>query len=210
LLLEVRDLECVRGDRSLFQELSFAVDAGQTLRVEGANGTGKTTLLRTLCGLSRPEYGMVLWKGTDIQDLREEYHAHLLYVGHAPAVKDELTALENVLFSARIGGLAASDADAVGALDAVGLRGREHVAARHLSQGQRRRVGLARLALCASTPLWVLDEPFTALDPQAVAMVGGLLRDHAGRGGATILTTHHDTDLDGHDLRSVRLDAGRA
>jgi heme exporter protein A len=206
-LLEVRDLECVRGERSLFRSLSFVVEAGDTLRVEGANGTGKTTLLRTLCGLSRPEAGTILWRGSDIASLEEEFRAELLYLGHAPAVKDELTAQENVLYAAHIAGLACTEDDAAAALAAIGLRGREEVAVRHLSQGQRRRVGLARLTLATKPPLWVLDEPFTALDPQAVSLIGSLIRSHAGQGGAVILTTHHDGDLDGHAVRRVCLDS---
>ena len=196
-LLELRAVACVRGGRTLFTGLDCAVAAGQLLRVQGANGAGKTSLLRMLCGLLPPAQGRILWRGESIADLAEDFGRELVYLGHAAALKDDLNATENLLIACQLGGLAVAPAAARAALQHAGLSGRDRVPARQLSQGQRRRVALARLALAAAAPLWVLDEPFNALDTAAAAGLGGLVTQQLGRGGVVVLTSHQPLALDG-------------
>ena len=196
-LLELRAVACVRGGRTLFTGLDCAVAAGQLLRVQGANGAGKTSLLRMLCGLLPPAQGRILWRGESIADLAEDFGRELVYLGHAAALKDDLNATENLLIACQLGGLAVEPAAARAALQHAGLSGRDRVPARQLSQGQRRRVALARLALAAAAPLWVLDEPFNALDTAAAAWLGGLVTQQLGRGGVVVLTSHQPLALDG-------------
>ena len=188
--LELRGVQCVRGDRLLFSEVSASVRAGQLLRVQGANGAGKTSLLRMICGLAQPAGGQVLWLGQPIARLREEFNRQLVYLGHAPALKDELSALENLRAASGLAGLPCSQREAVAALAQAGLRGRERLPARVLSQGQRRRVGLARLVPSQAAALWVLDEPFNALDDAACTWLQGLIDTQLGRGGVVVLTSH--------------------
>tara|TARA_R110002049_G_scaffold71619_5_gene184352 strand:+ start:437 stop:1063 length:627 start_codon:yes stop_codon:yes gene_type:complete len=191
-MLAATDLACLKGDRLLFRTLGLVLDAGRMLRVAGPNGYGKTSLLRILCGLSQPEHGMVRWRGRDIRAVRDDFHAELLYLGHAPALNDLLTPLENLRFVLHAGGDAVSEADCVAALERIGLGQQLDLPARVLSQGQRRRVGLARLFVAGTRPLWVLDEPFTALDVAAVADLAATLEAHCLAGGIVVLTTHQD------------------
>ena len=188
--LELRALQCVRGDRVLFGAISASVRAGQLLRVQGANGAGKTSLLRMICGLAQPTGGQVLWLGQPIARLREEFNRQLVYLGHAPALKDDLSALENLHAASGLAGLPCSHAEAAAALALAGLRGRERLPARVLSQGQRKRVALARLASSQAAALWVLDEPFNALDDAACIWLQGLIDAQLGRGGVVVLTSH--------------------
>ena len=188
--LELHDLQCVRGTRVLFSGVSASVRAGQMLRVQGANGSGKTSLLRMICGLAAPSHGEVRWQGERITQLREEFNLQLVYLGHAPALKDDLSALENLQASGGLAGLACSEHEAEVALAQAGLGGRERLPARVLSQGQRKRVGIARLILSAAAALWVLDEPFNALDESACAWLQGLIGAQLGRGGVVVLTSH--------------------
>ncbi|WP_082548656.1 cytochrome c biogenesis heme-transporting ATPase CcmA [Rhizobacter sp. Root404] len=194
--LELRDLRCVRGQRVLFSGLSASVRAGQMLRVQGENGAGKTSLLRMVCGLASPDHGEVLWQGRSIARLREEFNLQLVYLGHAPALKDDLSALENLLASGGLAGLACSEQAAAGALAQAGLRTQVRLPARVLSQGQRKRVGLARLALSTAAALWVLDEPFSALDEVACAWLQGLIGTQLGRGGVVVMTSHQGRSWD--------------
>lgn len=194
-MLEANQLACVRGDRPLFTGISFRLAAGHALNVAGANGAGKTSLLRILCGLSAPAEGEVRWKGERIGRLREEFFRDLIYVGHAAAVKDDLSALENLSTAAHIAGSPIGEAQALAALAAMGLAGREDLPARVLSQGQRRRVVLARLLLAARPTLWVLDEPFNALDRQAVGHLQRTMDDHLNAGGMLIYTTHQEISV---------------
>src|SRR5690606_15384840 len=156
------DLACLKGDRLLFRGLGLALEAGRMLRVAGPNGVGKTSLLRILCGLAMPEHGIVRWRGKDIRRTREDFHAELLYLGHALALNDLLTPLENLRFAIHSGGDAVSETACIEALTRIGLGAQLDLPAKVLSQGQRRRVGLARLFVSRARPLWVLDEPFTA------------------------------------------------
>jgi len=194
-VLELRQVECVRGQRSLFKGLDLSVLPGQLLRLQGANGAGKTSLLRMICGLLAPAKGEVLWRGQRISTLREEFGRELVYLGHAAALKDDLSALENLQTASTLGGTAVSVAQATSALMAAGLRGREHAPARFLSQGQRKRVALARLVLSTASPLWVLDEPFNALDTAATAWLLGLIAEQTGHGGIVVLTSHQNVGL---------------
>lgn len=195
-MLELRDLECSRGAITLFSGISATLDAGAVLRVRGANGAGKTSLLRMACGLSLPHRGEVRWNGEPITALREEFAQNLAYLGHGAALKDDLSAAENLSVACVLGG-SVTHADAIaGALAAAGLAGREHLPVRVLSQGQKRRAALARLALADSASLWVLDEPFNALDTSAVDWLCELIAGHVNHGGMVILTSHQD--LAGH------------
>ena len=189
-MLEAADLRCERGGRVLFERLSFRLGAGEFLRVSGANGSGKTSLLRVLCGLLTPSRGSVRWKGEPVAALREEYARQLVYLGHAPAVKGDLTAEENLSFACTLAGVAASRDAVKSALARFALP--DDVPVRRLSQGQRRRAALARLALSGGVPLWLLDEPFAALDAEGIERLGALLSGHAEKGGAIVFTTHQD------------------
>ena len=200
-MLQAIELHCRRGGRTLFRALSFALPAGELLRVAGSNGAGKTSLLRILCGLSAPEAGEVLWKGGRIASLREDFSRELVYLGHAPAVKDELTPAENLDVALRLSGRMCSKEKIAAALAAYGV---PDLPARKLSQGQRRRAALARLILAGDATLWLLDEPFTALDAAAMRFTEELVERHAARGGAAIYTTHQQSSLDGA-ARAVQL-----
>jgi heme exporter protein A len=199
-VLDVQDLEARRGRRVLFCGLGLQAAPGRLVRVSGANGAGKTTLLRMLVGLSTPSAGQVRWRGQPLHAAREDFHRELAWVGHAAALKDDLTALENLQAIAMLGGDAVGRDEAMGALAQAGLQGRERLPARVLSAGQRRRVVLARLALPPATPprlLWVLDEPFNALDGAATEWLSGLVRSQLSRGGIVVLTSHQAIPLDG-------------
>lgn len=187
-MLEAVGLECIRQQRALFSALSFTLGAGERLRIAGANGSGKTSLLRILCGLLAPSGGEVRWKGERIDSLKEEYSRQLVYLGHAPAVKDDLTAAENLAIACRLAGFSAQTQEALAKLGVPA-----GIPVRKLSQGQRRRAALARLVVSAHVPLWLLDEPYAALDVKAAAAVDDLIGAHAARGGAVVYTTHQET-----------------
>jgi len=203
-MLEVAALECARQRRTLFAGLSFSLGAGELLRVAGANGSGKTTLLKILCGLLEPDAGEVRWQGTPIRQLREDYTRHLVYLGHAPAVKDDLSAAENLTIACTLAGRPASPQQAQKALESYGLPA-TGVPIRRLSQGQRRRAALARLLLSAHAPLWLLDEPFAALDATAARFTQELIARHVAQGGAAIYTTHQEADIGAAVLRVIEL-----
>ncbi len=207
-LLEAAGVSCVRGERTLFSALDLALEGGELLRVAGDNGSGKTSLLRILCGLLEPTEGRVRWRGEDIRSLREDYWREIVYIGHASAVKDDLTAAENLLVACTLQGLRVDEGAAGEALRALGLGGCEHLPARVLSQGQRRRVALARLALSESAPLWILDEPFTALDVAAVDTMREAIALHVARGATVIYTTHQDAQIGAALARRIELGAG--
>jgi heme exporter protein A len=178
----------------LFQGLSFELRGGELLRLAGQNGSGKTSLLRILCGLLAPTRGEVRWKDAQISELREDYAVDLVYLGHAPAVKDELSAAENLGIGCRLAGKAVSAQEVAGALERMGLA-RKDVPVKKLSQGQRRRAALARLVLSAAVPLWLLDEPFSALDAAAGKGLEDLIARHVAQGGAVIYTTHQEVGI---------------
>lgn len=203
-MLEVIDLECTRGDRRLFSRLSFRLDQGTLLHVQGRNGTGKTTLLRAICGLLLPQAGEIRWQGENIQTLKEDFGRELLYLGHLNGIKHDLTALENLRVAATLAGQLPDEGRLEAALRHMGLGGFEDLPTRVLSQGQKRRVALARLPV-SQTRLWILDEPFTALDSGAVELLQGLIADQVAGGGLVILTTHQEVPLTAGQIRRLRL-----
>lgn len=205
-MLSVRDLTCLRGEYRVFSGVSVDLPEGACLNVKGANGSGKTSLLRLLAGLSRPESGTIHWRGEAIDALAEDFHRELLYLGHSPAVKDDLSAAENLRFAAWLTGESPSVAQCSAALETIGLGSRAALPAKVLSQGQRRRIGLARLLL-SKKPLWILDEPYTALDVGAVESVRGILERHLDSGGLLVLTTHQDVPLRSGRSQTLDLDA---
>lgn len=205
-MLEVSQLECVRGECSLFAGVGFRLAAGEMLHVQGRNGSGKTSLLRILCGLAHPAAGEVRWRGVPIGTLGEDYRRELCFLGHHNAIKEELTPLENLLAAAHLADEALDEGAALDALELVGLAGREELACRYLSQGQKRRVALARL-VNERRALWILDEPYVALDAAAVELVAGLIGAHLQRGGLAVLTTHQAVPVAAAAVRDLVLEA---
>lgn len=201
-------MTCERGGRALFRHLQLQLCAGQLLRVRGVNGAGKTSLLRLVCGLLPAAEGQVLWRGERIADLGGQWGRELVYLGHAAALKDDLTASENLQTACLLGGLVVTQAQVRAALTQSGLPGRWRVPARQLSQGQRRRVALARLLLSPDVPLWVLDEPFNALDSAATDWLCRVIATHLDTGGVVVLTSHQDVALDTLADRLVPLELG--
>ena len=203
-MLTAINLACVRGDHHLFANLGFTLEAGGRLHVTGENGSGKTSLLRILCGLSPSETGEIRWQGEPIRRLGDEYRQAVLYLGHHNAIKEELTALENLRTMAALAGQAIQNDAGAELLGRVGLAGREELPVRFLSQGQKRRVALSRL-LWSTAPLWVLDEPFVALDTAAVAWLAEIVGAHLGRGGMAVLTSHQEVGIAGGIAQTLRI-----
>ena len=198
------DLEVMRGDRRLFSGLNFSVNTGTLLHVEGHNGSGKTTLLRVLCGLLQPQEGEVRWRGGDIRSLREEYCKEVLYFGHLNGIKNDLTGIENLRVSATLDGDEIEEDALWNALKRMGLSGFEDLPTKVLSQGQKKRVALARLILSKAS-VWVLDEPFTALDVKAVAFLESLIAEHVDSGGMAVITTHQEVALTSGTVERLKL-----
>ena len=193
-------LSCIRDDRVLFSRLDFSVVSGQVLLLEGKNGSGKTSLLRIICGFREPDAGSVAWCGDVIPHNR--YYADMAYVGHLDGIKKELTVLENLRLA-----LALSQPGKLSiqqALDKVQLAGYDSALIQTLSAGQKRRLSLARL-LITHNVLWILDEPFTSLDKQGIALIESLMAEHCADGGMMVVTSHHDVNLHGVDIQSIRL-----
>ncbi len=205
-MLEALNLECARGDHLLFRDLSFQVAPGELLHVIGPNGSGKTTLLRSLCGLTRPVAGEIRWQGVDTNRLGDEYRSHLAHVGHVNGLLGELTARENLRAAVCLAGGDPACVDA--ALDAMALTHCRDLPAKVLSQGQKRRLALARLLAC-SKPLWILDEPLSALDADSAAIMNGVFARHLANGGLIVMTSHQDFAIEVATLRQVHLQ-GRA
>ena len=203
-MLETTRLDCVRGERHLFRALSFRLMPGELLSLQGRNGSGKTSLLRMLCGLLPPAGGEIRWRNEPIGKLGEDYRRELCFLGHQNAIKEELTPLENLMASALLADEALEEGAALDALETLGLAGREDLACRYLSQGQKRRVALARL-VNERRALWLLDEPFVALDTAAVDLVAGLIGAHLQRGGLAVLTTHQAVDIPAGSVRQLVL-----
>lgn len=193
-MLQGIDLACIRGDRKLFSGIGFSLEAGGLMQVQGPNGSGKTSLLRMLCGLAAPAHGEIRWDGADTRGLGPAYFAAMTYLGHLSGVKDDLTAIENLRISSALAGTDIDARQAHNALQRMGLGGRELLPAKVLSQGQRRRVTLARLLVC-NTPLWILDEPLTALDAAAVKLMQELMERHLEQGGMIVMTTHQEIQI---------------
>lgn len=206
-LLQVKQLSCERDDRVLIRSLSFDLHPGQILQIEGPNGCGKTTLIRILCGLSDDFEGELFWRGQPRPRLDDRFRQQHLYFGHLTGIKSPLSPRENLRWILQLKGLAGSALTSRidAALAQVGLAGFEDVPVYTLSAGQKRRVALARLRLEPAL-LWVLDEPFTAIDRKGVAELEALIQQHASAGGSVLLTTHHALDLPG--LRKLQLGGG--
>ncbi len=200
--LESRNLECIRDDRILFSQLNFTVQSHQALILEGDNGSGKTSLLRILCGIRTPDQGQIIWRGTSIQD--SDYFHEMVYVGHLDGVKRDLSVAENLLINTALG--CKSELTVEQALVQVRLSGYEDVRVQVMSAGQRRRVALAGLLLRKST-LWLLDEPFTALDRASRTIFEEIMIRHLQSGGMIILTSHHPVNLGNAAVSSINLSA---
>ena len=194
LALEAHGLCCVRGERELFSDLNLRISAGNCLHVRGENGVGKTSLLRLLTGLSKPESGEVLWGNQSITLDPIAYHRELLFLGHRDALKEDLTALENVQMYAALDDIALPQEKALAALWRFGLRGRENLSVNCLSAGQKRRVLMARM-LTRQAKLWILDEPFNALDAQAIQEMQNLIVEHLSTGGLVVFTSHQEVSI---------------
>lgn len=197
-MLDLKNLACSRGNKPLFKEVSFSLRSGQALHLEGDNGVGKTSLLRMVCGLSPVDAGEVRWQGQRVQDDPSVFRAALFYLGHHLSLKEELSALENLQADAAVAGRTLAPEQALAALARMGLRGREHLPLRVMSQGQKRRTALARL-LASQAPLWVLDEPFVALDAKAVDGLRTVLANHVSQGGMVLFTSHQPITLNHTD-----------
>lgn len=203
-ILEIDKVGCVRGDRRLFREMSFTLTPGTCVQLTGPNGSGKTSLLRIICGLMEPEEGEIRWQGANIRSLGEEYFTDITYVGHRNGVKEELTSIENLRISSGLAGNEISKAEAREALERIGLGGRENLAARLLSEGQRRRLALARLVIC-NKAVWVLDEVLTSLDKAAVDLMKALIEEHLDNGGMAIVATHQELAITARSFQRVEL-----
>lgn len=193
-MLTVSQLECRRGDRRLFSDVNFSLAEGRLLHVLGPNGSGKTTLLRSLCGLFQPDDGEIVWQGENVRKDWEGFRRRILFFGHLNGVKGELNGVENLRVATVLAGQRMEDKVFWQALARMGLAGFEGLPVRVLSQGQKKRVALARLLL-TDARLWILDEPFTALDVEAVALLQQRITDHVQAGGMVVLTTHQEVPL---------------
>ncbi|MBB1074219.1 cytochrome c biogenesis heme-transporting ATPase CcmA [Rhodoferax sp. 4810] len=203
-MLTVTNLSLRRGERLLFTTLNFQLPAGALLHVRGRNGSGKTTLLRALCGLLPIEQGDIQWRGQTLTSLAEDYYQDLFFLGHLNGIKGDLTALENLRVAGRLTHNFATEIELQTALNTIGLMNCSDLPTRILSQGQKKRVALARL-IFSRAALWILDEPFTALDIEAVALVQQLITNHIKNGGSVILTTHQEVALTSGTLHQLDL-----
>ncbi|MEE8388689.1 MAG: cytochrome c biogenesis heme-transporting ATPase CcmA [Acidiferrobacterales bacterium] len=203
-MLSTNQLCCARGDRILFSDLSFTLSPGQLLHVKGPNGSGKTTLFRAICGLFLPQQGDILWNNENIKLLDEDYRREFLYLGHQNGIKDDLNGIENLTFSSRFDENNVSNQQIWQALGKMGLAGFEDLPTKMLSQGQKRRVALTRLLL-NSAPLWILDEPFVALDADAVEFLQSVIASKLQNGGMVMLTTHQEVALTAGEICQLQL-----
>jgi len=205
-MLEAQNLCCTRGDRELFTDLNFKLEPGTLLYVEGPNGSGKTTLLRAICGLFLPTDGDILWQGENTRSLAEDFRKDVIYLGHHNGIKLDLNGLENLRIASVLDGDNVSEEQLWDALKQMGLSGFEDLPTRSLSQGQKRRVALARL-LINSARLWILDEPFTALDIAAVEQLQTIIAKHVNQAGIVMLTTHQEVALTSGQVNRLQLGA---
>lgn len=203
-MLEAVNLGCTRGDRRLFKGLNFSIKRGELIELRGANGSGKTSLLRILSGLSAPAQGEVRWHGTNIRSMDEEYSGVVSYLAHQNGVKDELSAIENLRIACGVAGNALSKADAQTVLEQVGLSRQQNLPARSLSAGQKRRVALARLLRSTAT-VWLLDEVLTSLDDAAIELSRRFIGEHLRNGGLAIIATHQELDVGAERIQRIEL-----
>ncbi|MEY3498226.1 MAG: heme exporter, ATP-binding protein CcmA, partial [Pseudomonadota bacterium] len=203
--LRLESITCVRGGRTLFEELNLEIKPGSILRISGDNGSGKSSLLRILCGLLTPHAGKVFWGSDPITEDRDQFHGELIYLGHIPALKADFSAIENLMSLALLGGQSISNEEAMNALREAGLDRQAHRFIRTLSQGQKQRIALSRLLLPQPKSIWILDEPFNALDRDANRALQNLLINHVNRGGIVALSSHQDLQID-DNARVIRLE----
>ncbi|WP_286281575.1 cytochrome c biogenesis heme-transporting ATPase CcmA [Polynucleobacter sp. HIN8] len=203
--LRLESITCVRGDRTLFEELNLEIKPGSILRISGDNGSGKSSLLRILCGLLTPHAGKVFWGSDPITEDRDQFHGELIYLGHIPALKADFSAIENLMSLALLGGQSISNEEAMNALREAGLDRQAHRFIRTLSQGQKQRIALSRLLLPQPKSIWILDEPFNALDRDANRALQNLLINHVNHGGIVALSSHQDLQID-DNARVIRLE----
>nr|WP_319564705.1 cytochrome c biogenesis heme-transporting ATPase CcmA [uncultured Rhodoferax sp.] len=189
LSLSFSKLGCIKGGRQLFKNVDCTLEAGNWLYVAGANGVGKTSLLRMVCGLAPIESGHIFWNGLPIQTQSENFRQNLCYLGHLNALQESMTVDENLAFTSALGGMTPDRLQTQEVLTQFGLRGRGKQLVRHLSQGQKRRVALSRLVL-SPAKLWVLDEPYVAMDEAGIGLLANLIADHLSKGGMAVLTSH--------------------
>jgi heme exporter protein A len=194
--LTLSKLSCIRGGRQLFKGVDCGLSAGQWLYVTGANGVGKTSLLRIICGLSPAESGEVLYQGTPIQKQLDAFHEALCYLGHHNALQESMSVAENLTFTSALANQTVARTRMLAVLERFGLKGRSQQLVRHLSQGQKRRVALSKLALSPAR-LWVLDEPYVAMDEAGIQMLASLIAEHLAGGGMAIITSHQRVAIGG-------------
>ena len=206
-MLEASQIECVRGSRRLFRDLSFRLEAHQALRVRGDNGCGKTSLLRIVAGLSPADSGSVSWRERSIRALGEDYLRDLLFLGHSNGLKDDLSPVENLRYALVLAGLGSDEPALRAALAEHGLAAIADLPVKLLSQGQKRRVALVRLWFSAQKPLWILDEPFIGLDAASVERLARTITKQVQRGGVVMFTTHQEVELPGTAVRALELGA---
>ena len=203
-MLEAINLTCVRGTRRLFKDLNFSIEPGELIELRGPNGSGKTSLLRILCGLATPAAGEVRWQGKNIRALGEEYFGSVAYLAHQNAVKDELSAMENLRIASAVAGRTLEKSEAQEVLKQIGLSQQQNLPARALSAGQRRRLAMTRL-LTANAILWILDEVLTSLDDTAINLSREFISEHLKNGGMAIVATHQDLNLTAARVQRLQL-----
>ena len=201
--IEVKNLECIRRDNILFQDIAFSVAAGELFQIDGINGSGKSTLLRICAGLTQATEGDVFWNGQPILSCRYEYQQAMTYIGHQNGVKNELSVIENLQVIHALSGTA-SPLNPEQVLEQIGLADMEDVLLAKMSAGQKRRMGLTRLLLNRAR-LWLLDEPFTSLDTTGKQIIENLIVEHCRQGGMVIFATHQAMEIEGQDVRHIHL-----
>ena len=202
-MLTAHEITCIRGQRALFADLNLTISTGEILHIQGSNGSGKTSLLRILCGTSQPDSGTVLWQSEDIRTCRSTYCEHLAYIGHNNGIKLELTPSENLSCLAAIKGFAA-DSQIDLALTQSGLSRERDIPCIHLSAGQRRRVAIAWLFMTQAS-IWILDEPLTAIDQDGIDIVKNRFSQHLEDGGLIVLTGHQNLQFEDREIRTLHL-----
>lgn len=203
-MLQTIDLACARGERMLFTRLNISLSGGSLLHILGANGSGKTSLLRTLCGLLAPAQGDILWNGQPIRLLGDVYRSAISYLGHVNAIKDDLNAIENLSFTSRIAGIEVSSEKVYDALKQMGVASCDQLPVKILSQGQKRRIALARLLLTKSK-FWLLDEPFAALDQTASECLRLVIAAHLAQDGIVAITSHQELNIAADSVQRLQL-----
>lgn len=202
-LFEIKNIECSRRDNILFSNVCCNLSAGDLLQIDGVNGSGKSTLLRICAGLTPPNAGDIYWHNVKISRCRYQYQSNMVYIGHANGVKDLLTVKENIEFIRALSNVE-NAIDVRGVLEQIGLPGTEDYRVGKMSAGQKRRIGLTRLIIDESK-LWLLDEPFNALDASGKAIIERLIVEHCHRGGTVVFATHQAMKVEGHDVQHIHL-----